>query len=1448
MCFSCKHFYALLMLVLVGLGTTQAVLALDPKYSLTQYLQRSWNREKGIPSSSILSLLQTRNGYIWIGTYNGLVRFDGVRVTVFSQTTTPEFKSNGVLALEEDAQGGVWAGTNGGGLVRYFNGAWQSFTTNEGLTGNIVQVLKTEGTRLWVGTSKGVNLCHVNQTIRFETVYAQADNPDLFALAFAHSPTGSLLVGTPTGVFEILSEAGWRMVPFFPTETPAACLLRDRANTLWVGTFGGLYHLTSQGPIQYRNKDGLTSDRIGALCEDREGNLWIGTDGGGVNRMVQGTITVLTEKQGFPNNAIKTILEDREGTLWVGTYRGGLVQLQNPKCLLFSTKEGLNSKVAWQVFAEPGRIWITTENGINQVVDGAVQFSYQVNPKPTLNIIHCMVRDQQGVLWIGTNENGLYRFDERKNRFLPFDRFPVLNTAKIRTLAADRSGNLWIGAATGLFRFDGAKLHSYQTSEGLSSNSIMSIFEDSTGCLWVGTKGGGINCLSKGGWSSFRMQDGLPSEIVFSVFEDHDHQIWALTNAGLALFQGKQFQAVIVPPGLGPNSLFYMVEDRQGFFWFGTDTGLRRVSRRDLLQSIAGRTSQVYCRTFGIFDGLRSEECAATGQPAQTPDGKLWFPTLDGVAVFDPATVTSDRILPPVLIEAVKHRNQNLSPLACQHLSATQNTLDIQYTALSFVAPEAVHLQHRLIGFDPDWLESNPLRTAYYTNLPPGSYTFRVRAANSEDIWNPEEASLQLVIHPPWWRTAWASGAFAVAGISLLALTLQAQSRHARQRVARQLEKQELRLAQSEAEALRVRAEALVQEGEIRKANQRKLRELTASVPGVIFQYCHKPDQSGRFLFVSDGIQPMFGVEAEDVLWNSDNFWGLFTQPESQELRASLHRAARQKSVWEATFSLPNLNETGRRWFQVLASPFPEETGALLFNGIIIDISEERGLAENLADKEQFLSMVLENSPDQIFLVSLQGVVEFVNSTILPSLPKEDVLDRPLASFIFPEDRERFQQIWIAVTEGSPDCEFEGRLVHSDGSIHWYQVRFSYVKRTRKKHHILSLFRDITKRKKLDERLHMLEAAIECTMDALVITEAEPGAAPYQKIVFVNPAFLQMTGYREEEVLGRNVGLLHGPHTSRETVEEIQQAMANRNPIRAEIINYRKDGTEIWVDLTINPIWNPQGQVAFWVGLQRDITEQKKVREGEQLAARMRSLGVLSSGIAHDFNNILQPLQLSLDLLRLQLPEHSPLQKRLDAMKTGIQRGVDLVTRIRAFSRGETSTFQQVDMKGLIEEVRLTYQDRIAQTVTLNTQVSDCLWPVWGDRTQLFQLILNGLVNACDALPASGGTVSMTCRNAGLQAAWTGNQVVVPPGSYCRVDIADTGKGIPAHLHQRIFEPFFTTKEKGKGTGLGLAIMYSVVQGHNGYMDVVSVESQGTTFTFFLPVQPGLVKTKLRDQ
>ncbi len=761
------------LLLAAGLSIASPARALDPHRAITQYVHDTWYAKDGLPQNSVHAIEQTRNGYLWFGTEEGLTRFDGVAFTVFDRSNTPAIRSNYTPCVIEGRDGSLWFGTLGGGLVRLKDAKFTRYGTEEGLTSNMVRSLyeAPDGT-LWIGTvGGGLNRLRDG---RFDGFGQREGLSNLIVRGVAPDGQGGLWLAT-TGGANHFRDGRVDTVLTVREGLPHDVVLgvyRDRQGRVWFATSGGLAVLADGKLVTYGRAAGLPDPSMFAVFQDRAGNVWAGGEGG-LSRLENGRFTSLTEAHGLSGNRVRSFYEDREGNLWVGCFGGGLNRFRNGKLLTYTTQEGLpNDGVAPLFQDREGNIWIgTMGGGLTRYAHGRFTTLTTADGLPG-NIIESLFESPDGVLWVGTFGKGLARY--RNGRFERISRAQGLSHDMIMAVRGDGADGYWIATnGGGLNHYRNGVIRHLTTREGLPHDLVRDLHLDRHGVLWIGTFGGGLGRYENGTFTSFTTRNGMSSDVVGQIYEDADGTLWITTlGGGIVRRKEGQFFAITSRQGLHDDGVYAIAEDRSGYLWMSCNNGVFRVAKQELNDLADGRIERVTCQAFGEADGMRNRECNGSSPGIlRARDGRIWFPTLKGAVVVDPEAIPINRVPPPVRVERLVVNARDVAIGPGVRLAPGAKKVEFHYTALSFSVPSRVRFRYRLEGFDPQWVDAKTSRVATYTNLPPGHYRFHVAACNEDGLWNEAGASLPFRLAPyffqTWWFIALCAISMALAALGL---------------------------------------------------------------------------------------------------------------------------------------------------------------------------------------------------------------------------------------------------------------------------------------------------------------------------------------------------------------------------------------------------------------------------------------------------------------------------------------------------------------------------------------------------------------------------------------------------------------------------------------------------------------------------------------------------------
>jgi signal transduction histidine kinase/ligand-binding sensor domain-containing protein/CheY-like chemotaxis protein/HPt (histidine-containing phosphotransfer) domain-containing protein len=740
-------------LLLLGwmLAVCGAAQALDPALKLSQYGLDNWQIPDGLPQSSAQAIARTPDGYLWIGTQEGLARFDGVRFTVFDSDNEPAIASKNISVLTVDRGGRLWIGTRAGVAI-LDNGHFATVQGGDEFAHAYVRAISEgAGDRMWVGTENGLFKVDSGHVSAFSPANGLADNR---IRAVLEDHDGNVWVGTKSGLERLVANH-FEPVKFAANDQESAtALLADSDGTLWIGSdSGALYRRTAERTDQVA-PSGRLGTGVKALTRDREGSLWIATREGGLVRWRDGVMDALVTDK-FAGEDLYAVLEDEEGSLWIGSYGSGLLRLRDGKFVSAGPPEGLQGDSPWSITPrKAGGVWVGADGGVSSYSDG--RFQHIAGPRGHENVpARTVLEDEAQNLWVGTDGAGVYRLGPQGMRV--FDHRNGLSGDTVTALMQDSAGRLWVGTSEGLDRIENDHVTSVQALlPDTSRASVHLVYQDRSGRIWVGTETQGLFIIDAKGTQHLSTRDGLPGDWVISIYEDIQGRIWLGTTDGLAVWNNGRLTSLVHLGGALRQTIMQILEDGSHQLWMSTNKGLMSVPLAALDAALAQGTPPAF-KVYGLLDGMRSAEFDGgnTSAGCRTPDGRLWFPGIHDIVSVDPQRIRLNMTPPLVHVERVLVDGIPLPPSDGVEVPAGRKQWEFQYTALSLVAPQRSRFKYRLEGFDTDWIDAGNRRSAYYSRLPPGHYTFRVMATNNDGVWSTQVATFGFKLKPLFYQTWW---------------------------------------------------------------------------------------------------------------------------------------------------------------------------------------------------------------------------------------------------------------------------------------------------------------------------------------------------------------------------------------------------------------------------------------------------------------------------------------------------------------------------------------------------------------------------------------------------------------------------------------------------------------------------------------------------------------------
>lgn len=757
-----------------GQLNAQEARSLDPVKRISQYVLENWSEDDGLPQNTVSSIVSTPDGYLWIGTQEGLVRYNGIDFQVFDKGTSNAFSEDHTIeSMLVDSRGRLWVGL-GQGLILYENQVFRNLRLPTGETVKTVQsIIEDEKGKIYFATAtEGIYYIDRSVLRKDEALSAIQDG---IVSSLLPNPDGGIWIGTDDALFKVLNKQVKRFtgddgIPDGGNDLINTLYL-DRQGTVWIGASGGA---ATVGLDQKPMRSGLDIHGINvtAFLEDGSGTLWIGTNSNGLYRVTASGLENFTADGALSDQAIISLHVDQEGSLWIGTSGAGLSRLRAGKFTTFTKNEGLPTNVIYTVFEDQNEgMWIGTDGGgVSYMSDGKT-ITYSTSNGLSGDVISGLAEQADGTVWVGTYGNGLNRI--RNGQISQFTTRDGLPDDEISALFVDKSDRLWIGTNSGIAVYDNGIFSVTTEDDGLVSDLTMVIKEDHEGTIWVGTWADGLSKITPEGIENVTVDNGLPNDRVFSFHMDDDNVVWIGTyGGGLSRYKDGKYATISMKDGLFNDYIYTILESDDGMLWMTCNKGIFRVDKAMLNDKADGKIDRITSEIFNREDGLKGNEMNGGFQPAgwKGADGRLWFPSMRGVAMINPTDIRRNESIPPVIIESFMVDGIPTDSEGQGSFSSSVEKIEFRFASLSFEAPSRNRFKHRLVGYQDKWESSNG-RSATYTNLDPGSYEFQVRASNNDGVWNNAGDSISFRLAPQFFETIWFN-ILSIAIIIVIAIVL----------------------------------------------------------------------------------------------------------------------------------------------------------------------------------------------------------------------------------------------------------------------------------------------------------------------------------------------------------------------------------------------------------------------------------------------------------------------------------------------------------------------------------------------------------------------------------------------------------------------------------------------------------------------------------------------------
>jgi PAS domain S-box-containing protein len=829
-----------------------------------RYRAQTWETEDGLPQNFTMAVAQTTDGYLWVGTSDGLARFDGQRFVVYSAQNTPDLGSNYIRSLLAARDGSLWIGTEGAGVCRFYHGKFESFRQSTGFLNNYVRCLfQDRAGRIWVSTAAGLARLDASGW-RFYGIKEGLQRATVFGIA--EDSDGTLLVGQGGGGLYRLEHDKFVSIPL--PEPVASCTI----NAIVPGLQGGLALATvgaglvvlKDGRIQtFGTDEGLPSLLVNTALADGHGRIWVGTTNGLHWFDGQQFYPVAAENGDFTDD-VYALLLDREKNFWIGSIRG-LTRLNPGGFETITTAQGLSHNIVLTAMEDHlGRLWVGTNNAGLNLWDRRLLGVYNLRPNSPGETVFALAELDDGSILAGKHGPTMIVRNGVSGPYQPAPNFAALSA---HAILQDRRGDVWLGCDNGLIRVSPDRTVQTLQLATDAQRRIRALYSDSNDRLWIGTDGGLLRQEKPSAAPRLLAgRDEIPETSVRTIVGEPDGTIWLGTTMGLFRWRAEHFFHYRAENGLAHDSIQQVVVDGAGCLWMSCPSGIFRVTKKELSDFADGKIPAVTSSVFGRSFGMVSSQYRGSGQPVggKMRDGRLLFSSANGVVIVDPSLIEPNALPPPVVIEEVTLDGKSV-PIENGEVrlpSPPTRELGLKFTALSLQEPAKIHFSTRLQGFDTRWSLPNTQRTIYYRSLPPGDFLFTVRATNNDGVWNEEGSTLAIHIAPRYYQTVWFKILCPLAGLGLIAGIYWLRTGHLRRQQALLMKTVDERTQHLQRE-IGSRVEA---ENELRQSEERFSKAFGASpIPIAI---CTRSE--GRFIDANPAFLGLIRRDRQEVIGRTD--------------------------------------------------------------------------------------------------------------------------------------------------------------------------------------------------------------------------------------------------------------------------------------------------------------------------------------------------------------------------------------------------------------------------------------------------------------------------------------------------------------------------------------------------------------------------------------------------
>ena len=768
--------------ILVVLLTLPAILA--SAQSLPQYVFRNWDNQNGLPQNTVNDIVKDAEGYLWVATEEGLIRFDGASFSIKNESNTKGLHSSVFYDIAPSRKG-IWASSRN--TVIFVSGnQTKTYDFRSQSNGAWIKCIETDASdNVWLGTNTGELFLIQQDSIRKYNNWAHIKSGTIEVIRRAGN---HIMIGTSKGLYQLHPSTGTITVIRTFIQKHITAIAASSIDDIWVGTTeDGLFHI-GKTIRQFDSRAGLKESYINAIAIGDNNRIWVGSRSSGFQVWHDGKFESPEQKQ-FAHNGIKSILVSSEKEIWAGSTSSGLIQLKPAQISMFMPGHELSETVILPIYQHPGgEVWIgTAGKGLNRVKDG-VSGHFGVEHGLSHNLVLSIGGNEQ-YIYIGT-ANGLDRYNRGTGKIdQHFNKNNGLSTNSVQSVFASSRGRIWVNTKNGGIQYlQDEKVEKLPLTEILEQTSFLSVFEDRKGNTWFGSRGSGMICLAPDGrYIHYNQANGFEADIVFDFYEDASGILWMATEKGLVAKRKQQFITIDKSAGLRFNEIYRVMEDKEGSLWLSGNYGLQRVPLADLKRLMdRGGEGELSVQLFNAVDGMANAETNGGIFPAgwKMQDGSLWFPTIKGIAMVDPEKIELNDQPLDIHLQALRYSNKEFAVDDNPLIPQGTNEIEISYTSIDFSKAQDIHYYYRLVGLDKQWLKAGNRKTAYFSSLPYGHYRFEVKAEQYGN-WSPV-SSMSFTVEPYYYQTTWFRILLALLVLGLVARIVYAQKARVRRKVEEQ--------------------------------------------------------------------------------------------------------------------------------------------------------------------------------------------------------------------------------------------------------------------------------------------------------------------------------------------------------------------------------------------------------------------------------------------------------------------------------------------------------------------------------------------------------------------------------------------------------------------------------------------------------------------------------------